>query len=609
MRRRIGSEYLGKDKTKFTVWAPFKKKVQVVLKDKEDVELKKNNHGYWVGDIKGVLPGSLYKYRLDGEQEFPDPASRSQPLGVHSWSQVIDSNNYSWGDKSWKGLPLSEMIIYELHVGTFTPDGTFEAVIDKLDHLLELGINTIEILPISQFPGERNWGYDGVYPYAAQHSYGGVYGLKKMIDACHQKGIAVILDAVYNHMGPEGNYLREFGPYFTEKYHTPWGAAINFDDKHSDEVRNFFLENARMWLEEFHFDGLRLDAIHEIIDRGARHLLREMSQDVDKLQERSGRQYVLIAESDLNDVKVVNSYDKGGFGLEGQWVDDFHHALHTLLTGEEQGYYSDYGKMEDMAKAYRQAFIYDGAYSKFRKRTVGNSPMGLDPSQFVICIQNHDQVGNRILGDRLSKIISFEKLKLAAGVILTAPFVPMLFMGEEFAEDNPFQYFVSHGDKELVKAVQEGRKREFKYFFESIADFPDPQGEETFQESKINWNFKEDSTKKIIFNFYKKLIQLRKEGTFDALRKNNINTKTDEEKKLLSVFAEGDSSLFIVFNFNEKEQQISLPKKYTEWEVVLASADKKWGGAKEISGNINASLNFKLPGNSLMICKNLSKPK
>ncbi len=604
MRRKIGSEYIGDDITRFVVWAPFKEEVQVVLKDREDVILKKNAHGYWEGEIAGVSPGSLYKYKLDGEQEFPDPASRSQPEGVHSWSKVIASNDYNWGDASWKGLPLSDMIIYELHMGTFTPQGTFEAVIDKLDHFLELGVNTLEILPISQFPGERNWGYDGVYPYAAQHSYGGPLGLKKMIDACHKKGVAVILDAVYNHMGPEGNYLREFGPYFTEKYHTPWGAALNFDDKHSDEVRNFFLQNARMWLEEFHFDGLRLDAIHEIIDRGARHLLREMSEDIDKLEERTNRKYVLIAESDLNDVKVINTYNKGGFGLEGQWVDDFHHALHTLLTGEKQGYYSDYGKMEDMAKAYRQAFIYDGAYSQFRKRTIGNSPRGLDPSQFVISIQNHDQVGNRILGDRLSKILSFEKLKLAAGVILTAPFVPMLFMGEEFAEDNPFQYFVSHGDKELVKAVQEGRKREFKYFFDSLGDFPDPQGEETFEASKINWDFKKNPAKNTIFNYYKKLIQLRKEGAFNSFRKDKMICETDEEKKLLQVYTEGKSHLFVAFNFNEGGQQLTLPHQNGEWEVILASADKTWGGTKEILNETKSLNEFQLPGNSLIICRN-----
>lgn len=604
MRKRIGSTYLDNEKIRFVVWAPQKEHVQVIIKDKETVPLQKSSHGYWEGEVEGVQPGSYYKYKLNNDKEFPDPASRSQPEGVHSWSQVLAPDSFLWEDSSWKGLPLSEMILYELHVGTFTSEGTFEAVIDKLDHLLDLGINTIEILPISQFPGDRNWGYDGVYPYAAQHSYGGPRGLKNMIDACHKKGIAVILDAVYNHMGPEGNYLREFGPYFTEKYHTPWGAALNFDDKHSDEVRNFFLENAMMWLEEFHFDGLRLDAIHEIIDRGARHLLKEMSQNVDELEKRTGRQYVLIAESDLNDTKIIDTYKRGGFGLEGQWVDDFHHSLHSLLTEENQGYYSDYGTIENMAKSFRQAFVYDGAYSQFRKRTVGNSPKGLSPSQFIICIQNHDQVGNRMLGDRLPQLVSFEQLKLAAGVILTAPFVPMLFMGEEFAEDRPFQYFVSHGDPDLVKAVQEGRKREFEYFFDRKGDFPDPQGEETFNASKINWNFKEDSTKKIVFQFYKELIKLRKDGAFEAFKDNEMICEAYEDQKLLKVTAKGETTLCAFFNFNEIEQPVTLPEIDGEWEVLIASADQRWGGNFESLKKFASTEAFQLPGNSLIVCRN-----
>src|SRR5690606_20560616 len=401
MRRKIGAEYLGNDKTQFTIWAPFKDKLEVIIKDGPVINLPKSSNGYWVGEIKETPPGTLYKFRINGIEDFPDPASRSQPEGVHSWSQIIDHDSFLWEDSTWKGMDMSQMIIYELHVGTFTPEGTFEAIIDKLDHLKELGVNTLEIMPISQFPGERNWGYDGVYPFAAQHRYGGPEGLKTLINACHQHQIAVILDAVYNHMGPEGNYLSQFGPYFTEKYHTPWGSALNFDDKHSDEVRYVFLENVSMWLEEYHFDGLRLDAVHEIFDRGAVHFLKEMSQSVDTLENKTGRKYVLIAESDLNDTKIVVAYDNGGYGLEGQWVDDFHHSVHTILTGEKQGYYSDYGKMEYLAKAFTQGFVYDGIYSEFRKRKVGNNPSHIKTSKFVVCIQNHDQVGNRMFGERL----------------------------------------------------------------------------------------------------------------------------------------------------------------------------------------------------------------
>ncbi|CAM4132916.1 malto-oligosyltrehalose trehalohydrolase [Gillisia limnaea] len=603
MRRKIGAEYNSKDKTTFTVWAPLKNKVEVIFKDRPSVALTKDRLGYWEKEVSGIPEGSYYKFRLDEKEDFPDPASRYQPLGVHSWSSILNQNLFSWNDNSWKGIPLAQMIIYELHIGTFTSEGTFEAVIGKLDHLLDLGINCIEILPISQFPGDRNWGYDGVYPFAAQESYGGPEGLKKMIDACHQKGVAVILDAVYNHMGPEGNYLSQFGPYFTDKYQTPWGAALNFDDKYSDAVRNFFLENARMWLEEFHFDGLRLDAIHEIIDRGAKHLLKELSQEVDELQEKTGKQYVLIAESDLNDTKIINSYEKGGFGLEGQWVDDFHHSLHTVLTGENEGYYEDYGKMEQLAKAFKQAFVYDGQYSRFRKRTVGNSPAGLEFSKFVVSIQNHDQIGNRLLGERLPKLVSFEGLKLAAGVLLTSPFVPMLFMGEEFAEENPFQYFISHGDPDLVKAVQQGRKREFEYFnSQTKGDFSDPQARETFNDSKLNWGFKEEPGKNALFEYYKYLISLKKDGAFNSFRNEIIKTEV-KEKKTIQVLSGADKKLIALFNFSNKNEEVLLPEVTKGWELILASADKKWNGTYDFPSDFKGGEKINLPAHSLIICK------
>lgn len=605
MTKKVGAQYLGNKITRFTVWAPLKEKVEVVFKkDRKSEVLTKDSHGYWEKEIENVKPDTLYKFKLDGKDEFPDPASLSQPDGVHSWSKVIDQNNFQWSDNNWKGLRMEEMIIYELHVGTFTEEGSFEAVLTKLDHLLELGINTIEILPISQFPGDRNWGYDGVYPFAAQDSYGGVEGLKTMVTGCHEKGIAVILDVVYNHMGPEGNYLSQYGPYFTEKYHTPWGAALNFDDKHSDEVRNFFLENGIMWLRDFRIDGLRLDAIHEIIDRSSKHLLRELSERTDELEEETGRQYVLIAESDLNDTKIINPYKKGGHGLEGQWVDDFHHSLHTLLTGEKNGYYTDFGFIEHLAKAYRQAFVYDGVYSGFRKRTVGNNPKELPASSFVVCIQNHDQIGNRMLGERLPDLLSLEELKLAAGVVISSAFVPMLFMGEEFAEDQPFQYFVSHGDPDLVKAVQDGRKREFKYFYnDSQGEFPDPQSEETYEKSKLNWNFRKDEKKETVFAFYKELINLRKEGAFEPFRRNEISTDADEEKKVLIVSTEGKEKLIAVFNFNKEEQEVSLPKGSGSLEKVISSAEEKWGGSKDFPEKIDSEGSITIPATSFLIIK------
>lgn len=584
MGKRVGAAYQGNEKCEFCVWAPLAESVEVIFKNNDKPHsLSKDEKGYWSGSVSNITPGTLYKYRLDGKSEFPDPASLSQPEGVHSWSRVIDPNAHSWKDNDWKGRELAEMTIYELHVGTFTEEGTFEAIIEKLDHLEELGINTIELMPIAQFPGNRNWGYDGVYPFAAQDSYGGVAGLKKLIDACHARNFSILLDVVYNHFGPEGNYISQYGPYFTDKYHTPWGSAINFDDEYSDPVRNHFIQNTLMWLEEFHFDGLRLDAIHEIIDRGARHFLKALSEETDALEQRTGRRYVLIAESDLNDTRIVEDYENGGYGLEGQWVDDFHHAVHTVITGENSGYYSDYGKTEYLAKAFKQAFIYDGIYSSFRKRTIGNSPKELDPSNFVICIQNHDQVGNRPVGERLAELVSFDKQKLAAATMLSAPFVPMLFMGEEFGENNRFQYFVSHGDPDLVKAVQEGRKKEFEYFFHSHEDleFPDPQSEVTFKGSKLNWDFKQEDQKKYLFEFYKNLLKLKREGAFALFGEEGMETEADEENKILVVSAaKGKETLRGIFNFGSKtySEEISADESP---EILVSSADKIWGGKLE----------------------------
>lgn len=581
MRRNLGAvkrEGAGWD---FTVWAPFAKKMELLLKDTANpIPLTQDEKAYWKVREENLKEESLYKLRID-DKELPDPASRYQPEGVHSWSQVIKSD-FQWEDAAWKGIPQPQMIIYELHVGTFTKEGTFEAIIDKLDHLKELGINTIEIMPIAQFPGNRNWGYDGVYPFAVQNSYGGPQGLKALINACHREGIAVLLDVVYNHLGPEGNYMSEFGPYFTEKYKTPWGSAINFDDEYSDEVRNFFHENALYWLEDYHFDGLRLDAVHEIIDRGAKHFLEELSEKVDTLERANGRQYVLIAETDLNDKRFVSPREEGGFGLEAQWVDDFHHSVHTLLTNEKSSYYSDYGTLEDLEKTLRQGFVYDGVYSPFRKKRVGNNPEGISPSSFVVAIQNHDQIGNRLQGERLSKLISMEAIKLAATLMLTSRFVPMLFMGEEFAEDRPFQYFISHTDPKLVKAVQEGRKREFRYFFEEHSgDFPDPQGEEIFKGSKLNWNFESDPHKKAVFEYYKELIRLRKKGMFEVFRNSTYKVTSDKTKQQISLSANSNGrDLMVIFNFKDGIEEITLPD-VKKWKVILSSSDKNWGGPED----------------------------
>ena len=585
MIRRVGAKASADGSCEFTVWAPFPEKVQLEIQGgKKAIAMENDQYGYWFTTLENIPPGTRYKFILDGQLRRPDPASRCQPCDVHEWSEVVGCHDFGWSDSEWQNIPLAEMIIYELHVGTFTSEGTFTAIIDKLDHLLALGVNAIEIMPISQFPGSRNWGYDGVYPYAAQYSYGGPEGLKKLVDACHQKGIAVILDTVYNHMGPEGNYLSDFGPFFTEKYSTPWGKAINFDDPYSDHVRSFFLQNALMWLDEFHIDGLRLDAIHAILDNSARHFLKELRQNVDELQLKTLRRHYLIAESDMNDVRVIQPYNNGGYNLDAQWADDFHHAVHTLATGENEGYYSDYGSVGDLAKAFRQAFIYDGTFSLFRKRTIGNDPSGQRPEQFVVCIQNHDQVGNRMLGERMCQLVSFEMLKLTAGIMLVSPFVPMLFMGEEYGETHPFLYFVSHGDPNLVAAVRKGRKKEFKYF-KWKGSVPDPQAEETYNQSKLQWNYSEDRQQTTLLSYYKKLIHLRKASTFNPFKNAGMKTDIDEKNKLLVVYS-GKSTdqkqLCAILNFSKKEQRVNIRSGKKQWRKIIASSDKHWDGTADV---------------------------
>src|SRR5688572_5668450 len=494
----------------FHVWAPQAESVSLEISEPEKrlLPMEQTEFGYWFTTLPEIHPDTRYTFKINKATERPDPASFFQPDGVHKASALVDHHAFSWTDQDWKGIPLEKLIIYELHTGTFTEQQSFEGIISKLDYLAELGINCIEIMPVAQFPGNRNWGYDGVYPFAVQNSYGGPDGLKKLVDACHQKGISVVLDVVYNHMGPEGNYLNDFGPYFTDKYKTPWGSALNFDDADCDGVRNFFIQNALMWLRDYHIDALRLDAVNAIMDFSAHHFLQELSEEVTKLTEQTGREYLLIAESDLNDVRMINPIEKGGYGMHAQWNDDFHHALHALVTGEKAGYYADFGKIDDLAKAFQDTFVFNGNYAPHRRKSYGNSAAENPAEQFVVCAQNHDQVGNRMPGDRLSETLSLEALKLVAATYLLSPYIPMLFMGEEYGEKNPFQYFISHTDKDLVKAVQEGRKNEFKSF-KYAGEVPDPQSEETFRRSMLSWNYR-DGEPAALFNFYKKLIGLRK---------------------------------------------------------------------------------------------------
>jgi maltooligosyltrehalose trehalohydrolase len=525
-----------------------------------------------------VEPCTLYFYRFGGRKERPDPASRFQPQGVHGPSQVVNPN-FSWGDDSWSGLSLNEYIIYELHVGTFTPDGTFPAIIPHLHDLKNLGITAIELMPVAQFPGSRNWGYDGTYPFAVQNSYGGCEGLKRLVNRCHQAGLAVVLDVVYNHLGPEGNYLADFGPYFTDRYRGPWGSPINFDGPYSDEVRRYFIENALYWVTEFHIDALRIDAVHSLLDFSAQPFLQELALAVQEEARRLNRQVHLIPESDLNDTRLVRSRDLGGFGLDAQWNDDFHHALHTLLTGEDTGYYQDFGKLEHLVKSFRQGFVYTGEYSAYRRRRHGNSSGSISAERFVVFAQNHDQVGNRAQSERLAELVTFEAQKLAAGVVLLSPFIPLLFMGEEYGEIAPFHYFVSHSDPDLVEAVRRGRKNEFAAFGWQ-GEPPDPQDETTFLRSKLNHDLRSKGQHRILYEFYRELIRLRKESpVLRILDKDRMEVIGFEPEQVLwwrRWCAEEEAAA--IFHFGKEKKSISLSLPAGNWRKQIDSADNTWRG-------------------------------
>ncbi|RYY61327.1 MAG: malto-oligosyltrehalose trehalohydrolase, partial [Chitinophagaceae bacterium] len=481
--RTLGATVLPDGSVEIRVWAPLKKGVGLERGGRL-LPLLAEEGGYWTLRSTDLQPGDRYQLRVEGGEALPDPASLSQPDGVHGPSEIVDPARFAWNDSHWENPELDRYLLYELHTGTFSPEGTFAGIESRLDHLVALGVTAIELMPVAQFPGGRNWGYDGVFPFAVQQSYGGAEGLQHLVDACHRRGLAVVLDVVYNHLGPEGNYLGAYGPYFTGKYQTPWGGALNFDDAWSDGVRRYFIENALMWLRDFHIDALRLDAVHAIKDFGASHFLRDLRLCVDQLQSETGRRHYLIVECDLNDPRFIDPVEEKGFGMHSQWIDEFHHALRVTATGEQSGYYADFSGISQLAKAYRDAYVYDGQWSEHRKKHFGQPAKNNPGRQFIVFSQNHDQVGNRMLGERCSALVSFEMLKLMAGAVLTAPFLPMLWMGEEWGEQNPFLYFVSHTDPELAIAVREGRKKEFAAFH-AQGEAPDPVSEETFLRSKL----------------------------------------------------------------------------------------------------------------------------
>jgi maltooligosyltrehalose trehalohydrolase len=550
----------------FRVWAPLPKKVEVQV-GTQIFPLVVQLDGRWSAEIITANIGDDYGFVLDDEGPFPDPRSPCQPNGVHKLSRLVDQNKFQWTDKGWQSPSLSSAIIYELHLGTFTPAGSFLSAIEKLDHLVELGVTHAELMPVVEFSGSRGWGYDGVDLFAPHHAYGTPDDLKKLVDECHARGLGVILDVVYNHLGPSGNYLAKFAPYFTKRYAPTWGEALNYDGADSENVRRFFCDNALMWLRDFHFDGLRLDAVHAIYDFSALHFLEQLKLEVEKLSADLHRRLFLIPESDLNDPRLLWPRERGGFQLDAQWSDDFHHALHTVLTGEKTGYYSDFGKLEDLAKALRKAFVYDGKFSEYRHRKHGRSTEGLSGHQFLAYLQNHDQIGNRAMGERTAQLISLGKLKIGATLVMTSPFVPMLFQGDEWAASTPFFYFTDYQEPELANTVREGRCREFAMFGWKPKDTADPQARETFEKSKLNWPEMLRPLHAEILEWHKKLIRLRRtEPSLNVGQLDCVKINYDEGERWLAMER---GAITVVCNFDDRSRRI--PLRNGKHRTLLAS--------------------------------------
>ncbi|MGI9008080.1 MAG: malto-oligosyltrehalose trehalohydrolase [Streptosporangiaceae bacterium] len=520
----------------FRAWAPRPGRVDLVLGGGLVIAMGQAGGGWWSAAVPDAGPGTDYAFSLDGGPPRPDPRSAFQPGGIDGPSRVVEHGAFGWTDGAWRGLSLPGAVLYECHVGTFSPDGTFDGLIGRLDYLAGLGVAAIELMPVAEFSGDRGWGYDGVGLFAPHHAYGGPGGLKRLVDAAHARGLGVVLDVVYNHLGPAGNYLPEFGPYFAERHQTNWGDGINLDGPDSDEVRRFVLDNALGWLRDYHCDGLRLDAVHAIADDSAVHLLEQLAAETGALSAHVRRPLFLIAESDLNDPKFVRSRDAGGYGLDAAWADEWHHALHAVLTGERDGYYSEFGGLDQLAKALRQAWVYDGCYSPHRRRVHGRPPAGLAGSQFVVATQNHDQAGNRAAGDRLSALVSPGRLKIAAALLLTSPFVPMIFQGEEWGAASPFQYFTDHADPGLGRAVSEGRRAEFAHFGWDPADVPDPQEQATFERSRLDWAGAGTEPHADLLAWYRTLLALRRAtAALTDPRLHLVETGYDEEAGWLTV--------------------------------------------------------------------------
>lgn len=586
---------------RWCVWAPFCETVQLVLFDEQgnsdEVAMDREpGTGYFVHEAAGVGEGQRYAYRLSSGLVRPDPASRWQPDGVHRPSAVMAPHQFRWKDEHWSGVARDDLVIYELHVGTFSPAGTFDAIIPRLGALRELGVTAIELMPVAQFPGVRGWGYDGVHPFAVQNSYGGPHGLQRLIDICHQAGLAVIVDVVYNHLGPEGNYLAEFGPYFTDRYHTPWGTAINFDQSGCDGVRAFVLENVRHWVRDFHVDGLRLDAVQTIFDSSSPHILKQIKEAAQEEADQLGWPVHVIAESNQNDVHHLNLPGRG-HGLDAVWSDDFHHSVHALLTGERQGYYMDYGRLEHLVKALNHTFVYDGCHSAYRGRCYGTHAENRPGDRFVVCLQNHDQVGNRSQGDRFGTLLDPTRQRLAAGLLLLAPFVPLIFMGEEYGETRPFPFFCSFSDSRLAAAVWRGRREECSKLGMSD-EVPDPQSEATFQSAQLGWSWADSAASRGLRDLYRDLLKARRDwpALRDVWQRNASLIGTGSAPQVLRLVRGGHSpggeqTLVADFNLSHVTQPLRESVRQGS-KLLLSSENVRYHGSRTLATPSDVLLPF-----------------
>jgi maltooligosyltrehalose trehalohydrolase len=590
-----GAVLVGDGRCRFIVWAPEHRRVEVVFGGGDRrVELEAGERGYHLAIVEDVAPGARYRYRLEDGRELPDPASRSQPEGVHGPSEVIDPT-YPWTVDEWANPPLAEHVFYEIHVGAFSAEGTFAGVAARLDDLVELGVTALELMPVAPFSGDRGWGYDGVYPWAVHQAYGGLRGLQRLVDEAHRRDLAVFLDVVHNHLGPEGNHLGAYAPYFTDRYRTPWGAAVNFDGPGADEVRRFFVGSALHLIDAARVDGLRLDAVHAIYDRTAIPFVEELTAHVHAAAAGAGRRVHVVAENNTNDPRLVRPRERGGCGLDGQWSDDFHHALVALLSGERAGYYGSYGERSQLERALRDGWVYAGQYSPYRGRRHGRPPQGVEPGQLVVYCQNHDQVGNRLAGERLGRRVGFAAAKLAAAMVLLSPFVPLLFMGEEYDESAPFLYFTSHRDPALGRAVREGRRREFTAFgWDSLP--PDPQAAETFTASRLDWTLRRHGRHAQMLRWYRELLRLRREhpalGASGAAPAANPRRGFELELPaaggpLVLRRSHGNAEALMVANLDREPCSLPAPADAT-WRRVLDSEDVRFGGDGESSQHLGA---------------------